>query len=133
MEVLSEDEAACRNVIAVVATGWHPRCLQVWVNEGSVTCFPLSKPPLFSGVFALAAFIFATHNVRCLRSSSDPIGPASVGFFMATCQPISCCIPEKRRNRRVVRCLLVASKHRASTGRNVAVCMRRSQDRQRLP
>src|SRR3954451_11057642 len=83
MEVLSEDEAACRNVIGVVATGWHSRCLQVWVNKGSVTCLPRLEPPLFSVPFALAAF--RSRSAQCLVHETPltpPVPPRVAGFFM---------------------------------------------------
>src|SRR3954469_2671252 len=131
MEVLSEDEAACRNVIGVVATGWHSRCLQVWVNKGSVTCLPRLEPPLFSVPFALAAFRF--RSAQCLVHETPltpPVPPRVAGFFMGTRYRISCYRPERWRNARVWRRLPITSKHRASTGRNVAEYTNRLQSRQ---
>jgi len=51
-----------------------------------VTCFPLSKPPTVSPVFALATFVCALHTVPIPQHktlSPDPTAsPYAVGFFM---------------------------------------------------
>jgi hypothetical protein len=86
-----------------------------------VTCLPRLEPPLFSVPFALAAFRF--RSAQCLVHETPltpPVPPRVAGFFMGTRYGLSGYRPGKAHNARVWRCSTDHSKHKVSTGRNVA-------------